>query len=73
MSSTVDTSAEHSESPPEEDERISGSHRLTRILRRPEVGAAAAAIVIFAFFASTTDSFAEPAGGSTWLFTSSAL
>ncbi len=73
MSSTVDTSAEHQESPSEEDERVSGSHGFTRVLRRPEVGAAVAALMIFVFFASTTESFAKPAGASTWLFTSSAF
>jgi simple sugar transport system permease protein len=35
------------------------------------VGAAVGAIVIFLFFALTTDTFAKPAGASTWIFTAS--
>ena len=34
---------------------------VARILRRPEVGAAAAALAIFIFFAITTDAFVKPA------------
>lgn len=37
------------------------------MLKRPESGALVAAIVIFAFFALTTDTFATAGGASTWL------
>ena len=73
MSSTLDTSTSPPESAPQADERVSGSHGMTRVLRRPEVGAAVAALLIMIFFASTTASFAEPAGASTWLFSASAF
>jgi simple sugar transport system permease protein len=64
------------EAPPEQteekpDERLAGSHRTARILRRPEVGALAGAIAVFAFFALTTDSFVKASGASTWILTSS--
>ena len=60
------------ERPPEQvDERLAGSHRTARILRRPEVGALAGAVVVFAFFALTTDSFIKASGASTWILTSS--
>jgi simple sugar transport system permease protein len=71
MSTTTEKPSEASEQPPPEDERLGSSHRLNRVLARPEVGAAVGAIVIFTFFAATTDSFAKPAGASTWIFTAS--
>ena len=49
------------------DERVARTSTLTKLLKRPEIGALVAAIVIFAFFALTTDVFATPAGASTWL------
>ncbi len=57
----------------DEDERLSGSQGLARILRRPEVGAAVAALVILLYFSFTTETFAQPSGASTWIFTSSAF
>jgi simple sugar transport system permease protein len=59
--------------PPQEDERLSASYRWTRILRRPEIGAMAGALVIFLFFAFYTDSFFEPAGASTWILNASSF
>ncbi len=50
---------------------MSSSAGLARILRRPEVGALAGAIVIFVFFSVTTDSFIKPSGASTWIFDAS--
>lgn len=47
------------------------SGRFARILRRPEVGAAVAALLIFTYFSSTTNAFLTPAGVSTWLYSSS--
>ena len=49
------------------DERLVRSSNLTKLLKRPEIGALAATIVIFAFFATTTSVFATPSGASTWL------
>jgi simple sugar transport system permease protein len=71
MSTTTEQPAEAPETPPETDERLSSSYGLNRILRRPEVGAAVGALAIFIFFAVTTDTFAKPAGASTWIFTAS--
>jgi len=53
------------------DNRQIKSGRLARILRRPEVGAAAAALLIFGYFSATTNAFLTPAGVSTWLYSSS--
>jgi simple sugar transport system permease protein len=49
------------------DERIARTSTLAKLLKRPEIGALAAAIAIFLFFAATTDVFATPSGASTWL------
>jgi simple sugar transport system permease protein len=49
------------------DERVARTSTLTKLLKRPEIGALVAAIVIFAFFAVTTEAFATPSGSSTWL------
>ena len=50
---------------------MSSSAGLARVLRRPEIGALAGAIVIFVFFSVTTDSFIKPSGASTWIFDAS--
>ena len=71
--STAEAPAKAPESQPEGDERLAKNAGLARILRRPEVGAAVAALVIFIFFATTTDAFAKPGGASTWILTSSAF
>ena len=72
MSTT--TAPERTDPPaPETDERISSSGRWTKVLRRPEIGAIAGALVIFLFFALRTDSFFEPAGASTWIFNASTI
>jgi len=70
MSTTADAPPEEQQ---ERDERLAGSHRTARILRRPEVGALVAAIAVFAFFALTTDAFTRPSGASTWILTSSTV
>ena len=49
------------------DERMVQSSTLTKLLKRPEIGALVAAVVIFVFFAVTTGVFATPSGASTWL------
>jgi simple sugar transport system permease protein len=53
------------------DNRQIMSGRFARILRRPEVGAAVAALLIFSYFSSTTTAFLSTAGVSTWLYSSS--
>ncbi|SDS80615.1 ABC transporter permease [Actinoplanes derwentensis] len=55
------------------DERVSGSSNFTKVLKRPESGAMVAAIVIFLWFALTTDAFATSGGSSTWLLGSSTI
>jgi simple sugar transport system permease protein len=55
------------------DERVSGTPIISRLLKRPEVGALVAAIVVFTFFAVTTDVFATPSGSSTWLRSASTI
>ncbi len=55
----------------QKDTRQIMSGRTARVLRRPEVGAAVAALLIFGYFSSTTDAFLTPAGVSTWLYSSS--
>jgi simple sugar transport system permease protein len=55
------------------DERIATTSVLARLLKRPEIGALVAAIVVFAFFAVTTDVFATPSGASTWLRSASTI
>lgn len=49
------------------DERLKQTSSLTRVLKRPESGAIVAALVIFIYFAVTTDAFATASGASTWL------
>jgi simple sugar transport system permease protein len=58
---------------PERDERVGEHARLGAVLRRPEVGALVAAVVIFFYFSFTTKAFALPAGASTWIFFSSSF
>ncbi|MBA2739024.1 MAG: ABC transporter permease [Nocardioidaceae bacterium] len=70
---STSTAAPAGEQEPAADERLAGSHRSARILRRPEVGAAVAALAIFTFFAVTTDAFVTPSGASTWILTSSTV
>lgn len=53
------------------DERIRKAGPLITMLRRPEVGAAVAALAIFLFFSLSTQTFLTPAGVSTWLYSSS--
>ncbi|MRJ78121.1 ABC transporter permease [Aeromicrobium sp. SMF47] len=49
------------------DERIARTSTLTKLMKRPEIGALAAAVVIFVFFAVSTDTFARSQGVATWL------
>jgi len=60
---------------PEEqrDERVGKNARLAAVLRRPEVGALVAALIVFLYFALSTEAFARPSGASTWVFTSSSF
>jgi simple sugar transport system permease protein len=60
---------------PEEkrDERLGKNARLAAVLRRPEVGALVAALIVFLYFAFSTEAFALPSGASTWIYTSSSF
>ena len=49
------------------DERVARTSTLTRLMKRPEIGALVAAVAVFAFFALTTSAFATASGASTWL------
>lgn len=49
------------------DERLQQTSMIRRILKRPESGAIVAAVVIFIYFAVTTEAFATASGASTWL------
>ena len=74
MSTTAAPSpVEQKQTPPDRDERVGEHARLAAVLRRPEVGAAVAALLVFLYFAFTTTAFALPAGASTWIFTSSSF
>lgn len=55
------------------DERMARDSVVGRILKRPEVGALVAAIVVFVLFAVSTDTFATASGASTWLRSASTI
>jgi simple sugar transport system permease protein len=55
------------------DERVARTSTLNRLLKRPEVGALLAALVIFVFFTVATDVFATASGASTWLRSASTI
>ncbi|MGA8245988.1 MAG: ABC transporter permease [Nocardioides sp.] len=55
------------------DERVGRYAGLGALLRRPEVGASVAAVLVFVYFSFSTRAFALPAGASTWIFTSSSF
>src|SRR3982751_5057148 len=73
MSTTATPSPPVADPGPDRDERVGEHARLAGVLRRPEVGALIAAVVIFLYFSFTTKAFALPAGASTWIFFSSAF
>lgn len=56
---------------PVSDERVRTTNVLIRSLRRPEMGAAIAALVIFVLFSTITRSFLTGPGVSTWLYSAS--
>ncbi|GAA3879349.1 ABC transporter permease [Leifsonia kafniensis] len=53
------------------DERVTKAGPALTLLRRPEVGAAVAALAVFVFFSVSTQAFLTPAGVSTWLYSAS--
>lgn len=55
------------------DERVARTSALARVSKRPEIGALVAAVVVFAFFATTTDAFATFSGSATWLRSASTI
>jgi simple sugar transport system permease protein len=73
MSTTAPPPVEEQQPAADRDERVGQHALLGAFLRRPEVGAAVAALLIFLYFAFTTTAFAQPAGASTWIFESSSL
>src|SRR4051794_38662502 len=73
MSTTATPPPPVADPAPGRDERLGEHARLAAVLRRPEVGALVAAVVIFLYFSFTTTAFALPAGASTWIFFSSSF
>jgi simple sugar transport system permease protein len=71
--STTEAPAPVEEQTPPRDERIGEHAWLAAILRRPGVGAAVAALLVFLYFSFSTTAFALPAGASTWIFESSSF
>ncbi|WP_246241790.1 ABC transporter permease [Flexivirga aerilata] len=61
------------EHPPQADERVSSTGTLARLLKRPEMGAVLAAVVVLVFFSVTTDAFFTASGASTWIEQSSTI
>ena len=55
------------------DERLARTSTVTRLMKRPEIGALLAAVVIFVFFAVTTDAFATLSGSATWMRSASTI
>ncbi|PRX95420.1 ABC transporter permease [Allonocardiopsis opalescens] len=55
------------------DERVSDVGLLRRLLIRPELGAAIGVVVVFAFFAASSEVFRSPAGAANWLYPASTL
>lgn len=49
------------------DERVASTSTLTKLMKRPEIGALVAAVALFIFFATTTSAFATASGASTWM------
>ncbi len=58
---------------PSTDERDAPASGVTRMLRRPELGAVVAAAIVFVFFSVYTDNFLSGDGVSTWLNSSSRI
>jgi len=57
----------------EVDERLAPTSRVTKVLRRPEVGSAIAALLVFMFFTLYTEQFLSQSGVGTWLNSSSRI
>jgi simple sugar transport system permease protein len=55
------------------DDRLAQVSFLTKLMRRPELGAALAALVVFLFFALTTDEFGTLDGAANWTDVASTL
>ena len=53
------------------DERMKRTSPFVKALRRPEVGAGVAAVLIFVFFSTITTAFLTAPGVSTWLYSAS--
>ncbi len=68
MSTTTATDTET-----DADERMAPTSRMTKVLRRPEVGSAIAALIVFVFFTVYTSEFLSDQGVGTWLNSSSRI
>jgi simple sugar transport system permease protein len=55
------------------DDRLAQVSFMTKLMRRPELGAALAALVVFLFFALTTDEFGTLDGAANWTDVASTL
>jgi simple sugar transport system permease protein len=55
------------------DERLVPASRMVKLFRRPEVGAAIAAIAVLIFFSVVTETFRQPSGIATWLESSATI
>ncbi len=55
------------------DDRLADVSLLTKLLRRPELGAALAALAVFLFFAITTEQFGKLDGSANWTDVASTL
>ncbi|MCA1655677.1 MAG: ABC transporter permease, partial [Pseudonocardiaceae bacterium] len=55
------------------DERVATNHLATRLVVRPEIGAALGALAVFLFFSVVTDKFLTMGGVATWLDDSATL
>ncbi|HET8555063.1 MAG TPA: ABC transporter permease [Rhodanobacteraceae bacterium] len=56
---------------PMTDTRLRKASLAVDLLRRPEIGAAVAALLIFVYFSMSTDAFLSAAGVSVWLYSAS--
>lgn len=73
MTTTATRPEQPAPATPAKDERISSASPLVRVMKRPEMGAVTAALVVFLFFSTTTSAFLTPGGASTWLEQSSTI
>ncbi|WP_083602827.1 ABC transporter permease [Bowdeniella nasicola] len=71
--SAARSAEERPAAPVARDERSVGNTAFATLMRRPEIGAVIAALVVLIFFSVNTTTFLTPAGVSTWLESSSTI